>query len=191
MADADNSPSLSHEATVRELVDDGMLLSLAGVRMAVKNLIIVRALRDGAAFDEEWYLSAVQHELVIMAAEKNSDADRVDAAYRAAASLRGVARHQSDYRRADRKMLERRMVVLRALAVDLAEASEDVERATELVRLARDSALDDIAGAMQPTQDSDLVPALTGEEDPADRLDRLALLRKDLRSLRKKAAKRS
>ncbi len=189
MAVDDNAPSLSHKASIGELVEDGMLLSLAGVRMAVKNLIIVRALRDGAEYDEAWYLAAVQHELLVLAAEKTTDADRVETATRAAASLRGKATHQSDYRRGDRKMLERRTAVLRALATELTKASEDIDGAGALVRLARQSALDDIAGAMQPSQQSDLEPSLTGQDDPADRLDRLALLRKDLRKLHKNAPK--
>lgn len=190
MKDDEGSPSLSAEASERDLVGDGMLLVLAGVRMTVKNLIIVRALRDGADYDEDWYVSAVQHEFVVMAAEKNADADRVEAAARTASKLRGTANHQSDYRKADQRMLARRITVLRALATALATASEDTEHATALVHGARTSALDDIAGAMQPSQDSDLNSADRDAIDPADHRDQLTQLKKELRKLAKKGPPR-
>lgn len=134
------------------MVDDGFLIALAGIRMTVRNLILVRALRDGIAFDEVWYRDAVQHEFRALAAEKRADATRVGNYLSSALDRDGRASHSTDYRWMDADALERRGEVLDGLAARLDAAAEDDEIAATLVHSARDAAMDDIATAVQPAQ---------------------------------------
>lgn len=171
---------MSLMATPAELVEDGMLIATAGVRMAVKNLILVRALRDRADFDEDWYVGAVRHEFLALAAEKSDDARRMTEALARASTRRGRARSNADYRRVDAPVLERRITTLTALADRLTAASQDASEAHELVSAARENALEEIAGAVQPDGES-------RQHDPGyedSRGERLALLGDDLDALR-------
>ena len=70
--------SFSRRASTSDIVDDAVLLATGAVRSAVKNLLIVRALRDGKDFDEAWWLDAVAREFEAIAVEKDDDAKRVE-----------------------------------------------------------------------------------------------------------------
>lgn len=173
-------PELSPAATAEELVDDGMLIATAGVRMAVKNLILVRALRDRANFDEDWYVGAVKHEFLALAAEKSDDARRATAALARASTRKGRARSGADYRRVDAPLLKRRIAALTALADRLTEASTDADEAHGLVAAARESALEEIAGAAQPDRE----PRQQDPEYEDARGERLDQLSEDIDALR-------
>jgi len=134
-----------------DVVDDGLLIAVAGVRMAVRNLMIVRALRDNTDYDEGWYLDATRAELLQLAAEKRADAARV-AEYLAAATGRyGRPESSVDYQSEDADTLERREAALLGLAVRL-EALGDAE-AGAIVDDARAAALDDIANAIRSSSE--------------------------------------
>jgi hypothetical protein len=142
------APEPRDEPTIDEVVDDGLLIAIAGVRLAVRNLMILRALRDKADYDEAWYLDATLTELRLLAAEKRSDATRVAEYHRAATERSGRPATPIDYRWEDASTLERREAALLGLAERL-EAMGDAE-AGAIVDAARASALDDIVGAMRP-----------------------------------------
>jgi len=142
------APEAAPDAAISDLVHDGLLLAIAGVRMAAKNLIIIRALRDHKDFDQAYYVAAVQHEFLTLALEKSTDADRVGEARARAAYRKGTASSQADYRRADLPLLERRITVLTTLAEALTAASQDLELAAGLVSKARETALEEIANAV-------------------------------------------
>lgn len=59
-----------------DLVADALLVARAGVRQKVKNVVIMRTLRDGADFDLEWYTDAVRAELEALAVESEAAADK-------------------------------------------------------------------------------------------------------------------
>jgi len=142
------APEVAPDAAIGDLVHDGLLLAIAGVRMATKNLIIIRALREHKDFDHDYYVAAVQHEFLILALEKSADAERVSAARVRAAFRKGTASSQADYRRADLPLLDRRITVLTTLAEALTGASRDLVLAADLVSTARASALEEIANAV-------------------------------------------
>jgi hypothetical protein len=177
-------PDLSPDATTHDLVRDGMLLAKAGVRMAAKNLIIVRALRDHKDFEQEYYVAAVQQELLALSAEKAADADRVRVASTKAARLGGRPSGRSDYRRDDIPTLRRRIKVLSRLSNALAKASADQDLAHELVSAARESALEEIANAVAP--EANTAFARARDRDYREGLEeRRAALISDLRGLEK------
>lgn len=144
------APDISPDADIEDLVRDGVLLASTGVRMAAKNLLIIRVLRDHEDFDLGYYVSAVQQEFRGLAAEKSSDAERVTAARTRAARRKGSATSQADYRMADLPMLDRRIAVLVALAEALVAASNDDPASEILVLRARAAALEEIANAVAP-----------------------------------------
>ena len=168
------TPETAPEADLDDIVDDGLLIAVAGVRLAVRNLMIVRALRDNTDYDEGWYLDATRAELLLLAAEKRADAARV-AEYLAEATDRsGRPDHVIDYRWEDVATLERREAALRGL-VERLEAMGDAE-AGVIVDAARTAALDDIANAIRASSEP-------SEEYTAARPQRIDQLTSDLAML--------
>lgn len=61
-----------------DVVTDAVLLATAAVRIAVKNLLIVRALREHADYEEHWWRDAVAREFEVLAGESEADATRLE-----------------------------------------------------------------------------------------------------------------
>jgi hypothetical protein len=167
---------------IRHLVRDGMLLATAGVRMAIKNRIIVRALRDHEDFDETILIAEVQREFLSRVSETFEELERVSVARESAKALDGRPSHNTDYRRADLPTLKRRVKVLARLAEALSVASQDDELAGNLIGLARQSALDEIIDAASWRTSSN-VPALESARYLDGLEDRKIQLRADLGDL--------
>ena len=144
-------PGFSDEAPVADVVRDAAVLAFAAVRLTVKNLIIVRALRDHAFYDDRWFLTAIGAEFAVLAAEKERDADRVDAFIEQARDRTGRPAHPADYGRDDLDHLARRSETLRALAAQLVALREDEQAARELLDEARYRALGEIADSIAAT----------------------------------------
>lgn len=179
-------PEISGEATHEELVDAGMIIALAGVRMAVKNRIIVHTLRDRADYDEAWHVAVVRDEMLALASEKAEDARRISAARSAASHRQGLALHQSDYRRGDTVALGRRVAALRELSRRLEEAAESGDGAVRVVRAAQESALEEITASLSTASipESSLSSESPTHPDSAEQIQRQKeLLRRDLDAL--------
>lgn len=127
-----------------ELVADAMLVSLAAVRQAVKNLVLVRALRDDVDFDEDWYAAAVRRELTELADQSEVDAVRLRALCASASRRHGRALAADDYHAVDTRRLKRRARVHEDLAVELRRLADDDEAVSRLLAEARLRALDEI-----------------------------------------------
>jgi len=159
-----------------EMVADATLVSRAAVRQALKNLVLVRALRDDADFDAAWFADAARAELEQLAAEADADATRVRGLRASAAHRRGRALAADDYRAADACRLRRRAHVLDDLAVELRRLAGDDDAISQLVAEARGNALDELAATTAS------VPGL-GRTTPATGLARsraLHALREEL-----------
>lgn len=165
-----------------ELLEEGELISAAAVRLAIKNLIITGSLRDELAFDSDRYTAAVADELLLLAAERDADADRI-AADRAGAEKRpGSAQHFHDYRRGDAATLQRREEYSRLLAERLRALAHDQEFARSTATRAQEAAWDEIAASVKAR----LTRAATIADEPdyvIERIDRLRELSRDLRRL--------
>jgi hypothetical protein len=165
----------SHRSRTADIVADAVLLATAAVRIAVKNLLIVRSLRDRADFDEPWWRAAVEREFELLAAEYEADATRLGGVRAAAKGRVGRAVHPADFRARDRPVLKRRIRVLRKIAIRLREI------ALALVAEARQAALEEITTARHD-------PSPQATADPGERAAGLAFLADDLAAL---AAERS
>lgn len=172
------APEARPEASLDELVDEGVLIAAAGVRLAVKNLMILKSLRDGLDYDHERYVAAVREELVNLADEKDGDANRVADVRERAMRRAGRPEHHSDYRNIDTATLERREQVSRLLAVRLRERGADDAWAQGIVGDARAAALDEIAASVSATVLGRSI--LDDEEYRRERPARLRALSEDL-----------
>ena len=85
------------ESSIDDLVAESELLVGAAVRLAVKNLLILRSVRDGLDYDEELYIAAAREELLLLAAQKRGDAERTAEARADALKRSGRAQHFHDY----------------------------------------------------------------------------------------------
>ncbi len=141
--------ALRPEASLEELVDEGVLIAGAAVRLAVKNRVILGSLRDRVDYDERVYVAAVRAELLALANEKSGDADRLGSVAEGASALGGRATGHSDYRSVDVAMLSRRQMVALGLSRRLRSLSDNEEYLRGLARAAHQSAWDEIAQSLQ------------------------------------------
>lgn len=161
-------------------VEEAVLIASAGARLALKNLFILRTLRDGQSFDEAWYIAAVRDELLSLARETDLDADRMLEERERALKRQGRALFQDDYRLIDAELLDRREKVLRGLAARLRSLSDDEERLRGFLTEARELALDEVVAA------ASLGPRPMDPREPDALMlhqERLAALHADLENL--------
>jgi hypothetical protein len=168
--------TFSAKSRKSDVVADALLLATAAVRSAVKNLLIVRALRDNADYEESWWLRAVAHEFEVIAAENDDDAARLEAERARARKRQGRALHPADFRARDAPVLKKRIRVLRRIAAQLRELATDEEAVLALVAEARAAALDEITTARHD-------PSPRAARDPEVRAAGLAALADDLAAL--------
>lgn len=129
-----------------ELVEEGELIALAGVRLNVKNQIILRTVRDGEAFDLDWGVAVVREELGALAREAMEDARRLGG--RIAENQRDTfARHDDLVARYEPERLPRRQELLTLLAERLELLAADEERVRLIALASRDAALEDVVAA--------------------------------------------
>jgi hypothetical protein len=159
-----------------DVVSDALTLATAAVRSAVKNLLIVRALRDNADYEQSWWLDAVAKEFEVIAAENDSDIARLEAERSRAKKRQGRALHPADFRSRDAPVLKKRIRVLTKIAARLREIATDEDAVLALVAEARAAALDEITSARHD-------PSPQAARDPEERAAGLAGLADDLATL--------
>jgi hypothetical protein len=162
-------------------IEEGLLVARAALVLAVRNWIIVRALRDRAPFSVDDTANAVRRELARLASEQEGYAMRAGVLRRRAARLIGRARHQHDYGADDEPVLRQRQAVHIGLARELTAYVDDPEYIDDIVRTAHGQAMEDVGVAILNGI------GWTGPRDAnydAEREDRLGGLRTDLRRLR-------
>ena len=160
------------------VVDDGVMISLAAVRLAAKNRIILSAVRDRLDFDERGVTSFVRTVLARLAEENEETAERVDEASQDPGLARGVP---LDVAITIRDSHMRRPDVHRAMATRLRELADDPEKVAELVAQAQDAAAAELTRAVASRA------AAPGFDEDADyeseRPERVRLLQDDLADL--------
>ena len=131
--------------SIEAQIDDGVLVALAAVRLAVTNRLIVRSLRDGQDYDEERVRERVTRELRKLAAEKEKDAARIRAVLETVGDKPGAADGPDDFRARDAKTLKRRAKVSSGLAERLTELATDADVVGEVAERAHAAFLDEFA----------------------------------------------
>ncbi len=168
-------PTVVHHASIDEMVDDGVLIAAAAIRLAVTNLVILKALRDRVDYSIERTTEAVQQELENLATEKDGDALRITQARDIAASRGGGATSHSDYRQADVAPLDQRATVSGRLAERLRELRADDEFVRGLVVGAHAAAWEEIGASItaKATSSTGARPDARYKRERGDRLLRL------------------
>ena len=142
------APGPSTPTTAR-IVDEGMLIALSAVRMALKNRIIVGALRDHHDYNPTLYANLARQELQEVARQNDEDSTRVErlGSHLARTTGKGKGRELENKRR-DVIRLGRRRTLHDHVAERLREIAEDDETVGALVEKARADALQEINSAL-------------------------------------------
>jgi len=139
-------PSEFPPTPLDELVEEGELIALAGVRLRVKNQIILRTVRDDEPFELDWCVGVVRSEVVALAQESVEDARRLGS--RIAEGGRDTfARHDELLARYEPERLPRRQEMLTMLSERLDALATDEARLRQIALSSRDAALDDMVAA--------------------------------------------
>jgi len=170
-------PSEFTPPPLEDLVEEGLLIALSGVRLSVKNRILVRVLRDGVDVDLDWCRAAVGAELHTLAQESADGAVRLAAQF---AGKRPDAMADDDSgTRYEPDRLPRREQLLRMLAARLQALATDDAAVRELAIASRAAALDDVLIARSnPRHRHDASAELARERESS-----IAQLRADLDAL--------
>ena len=131
----------------RRMVDEGLLIVLSAVRMAVKNRIIIGALRDHQDFDDSDYPARARLELERIARQNEADARRVMRARKKLLKLRW-SESLDDDRRNDIKQLVLRRKVYKSLALALRAVAADDAKVAGLVEASRTDASHEVGNAL-------------------------------------------
>jgi hypothetical protein len=159
--------------SVEAQIEDGVLVALAAVRLAVTNRLIVRSLRDGKDYDEQRVRLRVTKEILNLAVEKEKDAKRIRKVLETVGDKPGAADGPADFRARDAKTLKRRAKVSSGLAARLAELATDPELVGEVADRARSAFLDEFAVSV--AQGARMFDEPTGRT-PLTEMDRMAEL---------------
>jgi hypothetical protein len=167
-------PASAPRPALEDLVEEGVLIAVSGIRMAVKNRAIVRAIREDADFSIDWYLATVRAQMERLSAETDADVRRFERDNDP--SDESAARYPGE---SERIFLRRSM--LAGLAQRLRELATDDEFVHGVAMESRDRALEEIGDAVAGAVLRSLAPVdtVTG----ADRLIALQSLYFDLEQL--------
>jgi hypothetical protein len=179
-----NAGTFSASSRKSDVIADALLLATAAVRTAVKNLLIVRALRDHEDYEQSWWVRTVANEFEVIAAENDAIVARLETERDRAKKKKGRALHPADFRARDVPVLKKRIKVLRRIAARLREVASDEDAVLALVGEARAAALDEITSARHD-------PSPRAASDPEVRAAGLAALAHDLAALADLAAERT
>ncbi len=142
------TPETVDPEIVRPAVVDGLLIARSAASIGVANRIIVRALREHAAFDHDETADDVRSELRHLADEQRALAERMVTTRTRALKSRGRSRHQFDYRPDDNEALALREAIYTTIADELALLGDDPDYVDAIVLSARDRAWNDIGSAI-------------------------------------------
>jgi hypothetical protein len=134
--------------TFDETFSDGLLVAEAAARMALKNRIILMALRGEEPFDAERAAAAAREVLHELMQETDEVAEWSAQELESASNRVGRSAHQHDYHREDARNLRMRERVNTAVAEHLGKLRDDPEYLAELAERARQDAWTEIAGAI-------------------------------------------
>jgi hypothetical protein len=132
-------------APIDRVVAEGVLIAESTVRMAIKNTLLVSALRDDRHFDPERLRTAAHQEFVTLAEQNDASALRFEREQKYAESDRLVQHYLDDRPVVETPEHQRRPEVFHAMAEALRAAADDPERIGRVVETARSDAWSELA----------------------------------------------
>ena len=134
-------------APISRIVDEGLLIALSAVRMAVKNDIIVAGIAEHADYDLDRFADTTRRELLALARENQDSAERVRRQRKQLTSMTWRVDLSQD-QLTDIRQLKLRRRVHKRLAAALTAVADDEEHVSRIVRDAQNLASDEIQDAM-------------------------------------------
>ena len=178
--------------TFDEMLEEGLLMAESAGRMALKNRLIVDALRGDQAYSDERAGTLAREVLYELVQEADEAVEHLASERQTAAQRDGRSQHQHDYHRSDLLNLRRREKVHAAVAKALWTRRSDEAYVAGLVERARSDAWDDLGSAIEQELDRRW-PRFDEEPDYAEhRGERMEVVADDLaRDLARLAAQRA
>ncbi|MDR5690803.1 hypothetical protein [Agromyces indicus] len=167
-------------ATFDEMLEEGLLMAESAARMALKNRLIVDALRSDEPYSDERAADRARSVLYELVQEADEAAEHVAEEREVAAKREGRSQHQHDYHRDDLLNLRRREKVHAAIAKELWTRRSDDAYVAGLIERARDDAWDELSRVIEQELDRRW-PRYDEEPDYAEhRSERMANVGDDL-----------
>lgn len=177
--------------TFEESFAEGLLVAESAARMALKNRIIVMALRGEEPYDADRVAAAAREVLRELVQELDEVAEWSAHEREGAARREGRARHQHDYHDTDSLNLRLRERVNEAVAARLSELRGDPEYLAEFAERARDDAWQELAAVIEQRLAREWPEIEIDEDYRRERDERLREVSLDLeRDLRERARRR-
>jgi hypothetical protein len=172
-------------APFEQALQEGLLIARHGVTLAVRNRLIVRALRENEAFDDAATARMIDEELERAAEEQRENANGAQTLKTVAGRSAGIADHAHDYHRVDTVTLERRHLLYAALADSLDRSRHDDAFVAAIAERARTDAWEDIGDNVVSRLETRMSSVADEPDYESKRPERLRqLLEEDLASLR-------
>jgi len=148
VTDATQHAKVPHvRVPISRIVDEGLLIALSSVRMAVKNDIIVAGLAEHADYDRARFAEATRRELQSLAEENRDSGERVRAQRKELTSMTWRYDLSQD-QLMDLRQLKLRRRVHKRLALALRNLADDEEQVARLVADAQHAASEEVQDAM-------------------------------------------
>ncbi|MCS5498193.1 hypothetical protein NY547_13160 [Cnuibacter physcomitrellae] len=161
-AGSDREVEPPHLKAAEDAIDDGVRMIHHALVLALKNRLIVSALRDGEPYSAEHAIDLAQQELDRVVAEQQDSARVTRKALRRAKLAHGRAMSEHDYGQLDVEALELRALVNDSVAERFAAQREDKGFLSSLIEESRGRAWDELGGVVR----SRLVRAASIADDP-------------------------
>ncbi|TFD66331.1 hypothetical protein [Cryobacterium ruanii] len=142
-------------------VDEGLLIALSAVRMAVKNDIIVGALREHFDYDSARYADNARNELNRLARQNEEYSRRVNRMSRDLAAMKWRLSLTDDQRH-DLKQFALRVRVHERLTLALDAVADDNDQVARIVASAQRSASEEVSSAVS----SKLIELAVDQREP-------------------------
>lgn len=168
------------EPTFDEMLEEALLMAESAGRMALKNRLIVAALRGEEPYSDAKAAGLARAVLYELVQEADEESERLAAERETAAKRDGRSQHQHDYHRDDLINLRRREKVHAAVAKQLWSRRSDDAYIAAFVERARDDAWHELGTAIEQELDRRW-PRFDEEPDYADhRAERMEVVADDL-----------
>ncbi|TFC52297.1 MULTISPECIES: hypothetical protein [unclassified Cryobacterium] len=132
---------------ISRIVDEGLLIALSSVRMAVKNDIIVAGLAEHADYDLARFADSARREMLALSRENQESGERVRAQRKELTSSTWRYDLTQD-QLMDLHKLKLRRKMHKLLALALVAVADDEDQVARLVRDAQHAASDELQDAM-------------------------------------------
>jgi phage terminase Nu1 subunit (DNA packaging protein) len=163
-------------------VDEGVLIASAAVAMAVKNAIIVRALRDDQPYVPAEVVDMVRTELLDLANQNQANSERLEDLAEEVLQPGEMDVGSENYNEPDSPKLSERSAIHERVREQLVGLSTDDDYLERVAETARTAAWDDVGGAIESRLLR--VPSASDRQYAEKRDDRIrSLLKVDLRAL--------